>query len=34
MIGSSGALPIGLAPVNDLLGLAIAEGIENALSAH
>jgi transposase-like protein len=34
MIGMSISSPIMLAPVNDLLGLAIAEGIENALSAH
>lgn len=34
MIGSPGALPIVIAPANDLLGLAITEGIEDALSAH
>ena len=34
MIGMSIGSPIVLAPVNDLLGLAIAEGIEDALSAH
>jgi hypothetical protein len=34
MVGSSLGFPIVLAPVNDLLGLAIAEGIEDALSAH
>ena len=34
MIGSSLGFPIVLAPVNDLLGLAIGEGIEDALSAH
>jgi hypothetical protein len=34
MIGSSAGSPIVLAPPNDLLGLAIAEGIEDALSAH
>jgi hypothetical protein len=33
-LGSPGALPIALAPPNDLLGLAIAEGIEDALSVH
>jgi hypothetical protein len=34
MLGSPGARPIVLAPVNDLLGLAITEGIEDALSVH
>jgi Toprim domain len=34
MIGRSTGWPIVLAPMNDLLGLAIAEGIENALTAH
>jgi hypothetical protein len=34
MIGMSGGSPIVLAPANDLLGIAIAEGIEDALSAH
>jgi hypothetical protein len=34
MVGSPGALPIALAPPNDLLGLAITEGIEDALTAH
>ncbi|CCE06445.1 hypothetical protein BRAS3843_1730014 [Bradyrhizobium sp. STM 3843] len=34
MIGSSSGYPIVLAPVNDLLGLSIAEGIEDALSLH
>jgi hypothetical protein len=34
MIGHSTGSPIVLAPPNDLLGLAIAEGIEDALSAH
>lgn len=33
-IGSPGALPIVLAPVNDIGGLAIAEGIEDALWTH
>jgi hypothetical protein len=33
-IGSQGGLPIVLAPPNDLLGLTIAEGIEDALSVH
>jgi phage/plasmid primase-like uncharacterized protein len=33
-IGSAGALPIVLAPPNDLGGLAIAEGIEDALWMH
>jgi hypothetical protein len=33
-IGSPGGLPIVIAPANDLLGLAIAEGIEDALTAH
>jgi len=34
MIGSSVGAPIMLAPINDLLGLAVAEGIESALSIH
>jgi putative DNA primase/helicase len=33
-IGSPAGQPIVLAPVNDLLGLAITEGIEDALSLH
>ncbi len=33
-IGSPGGLPIVLAPPNNLLGLAVAEGIEDALSLH
>jgi hypothetical protein len=32
MIGRSLGLPIVLAPVNDLLGLAVTEGIEDGLS--
>jgi putative DNA primase/helicase len=31
-VGSPAALPLVLAPVNDLLGLAICEGVEDALS--
>jgi hypothetical protein len=34
IIGSPGGRPIVLAPPNDLLGLAICEGIEDALTAH
>jgi hypothetical protein len=34
MLGSSIGFPIVLAPANDLLGLAITEGIEDALSLH
>jgi hypothetical protein len=34
MIGRSLGSPLVLAPTNDLLGLAIAEGIEDALSVH
>jgi hypothetical protein len=34
IIGSPCGLPIVLAPPNDLLGLAICEGIEDALTAH
>ena len=34
MIGRSIGFPIVLAPVNDLLGLSISEGIEDALSMH
>lgn len=33
-IGGAPGLPIALAPCNDLSGLAIAEGIEDALSLH
>ena len=33
-IGASPGIPIVLAPPNDALAIAIAEGIENALSAH
>jgi Toprim domain len=33
-IGRYNRSPIVLAPINDGLGLAIAEGIENALSVH
>lgn len=34
MVGSSAGSPIVLAPPNDLLGVAITEGIEDALSVH
>jgi hypothetical protein len=34
MLGSARGLPTVLAPMNDLLGLAICEGIEDALSVH
>jgi hypothetical protein len=34
MVGSPGPLPIVIAPPNDLLALAITEGIEDALTAH
>ena len=34
MIGLSSGSPIVIAPPNDLLGLAICEGIEDALSIH
>ena len=34
MIGSAPGVPLVLAPCNDLLGLFIAEGIEDALTAH
>jgi putative DNA primase/helicase len=34
IIGSPGGRPIVIAPPNDLLGLAICEGIEDALTAH
>jgi hypothetical protein len=34
VIGSPGAQPIVIAPPNDLLGLAICEGIEDALTVH
>jgi putative DNA primase/helicase len=33
-VGSPGNLPIVLAPPNDLLALAITEGIEDGLTAH
>lgn len=33
-VGSAGALPIVLAPANDLLGMGITEGIEDALVAY
>jgi Toprim domain len=34
MIGTPRGVPIALAPINDGLGLAITEGIENGLSIH
>jgi hypothetical protein len=34
MLGSAPGVPIVVAPMNDLLGLAITEGIEDALSVH
>jgi hypothetical protein len=34
MIGTPRGAPIAVAPLNDLLGLAITEGIEDALSVH
>ena len=34
IVGSPSALPIVLAPPNDLLGMCICEGIEDALTAH
>ena len=34
IVGSPRGLPIVLAPPNDLLGLAITEGLEDALTAH
>jgi len=34
MIGRPNGSPICIAPPNDLLGLAISEGIEDALSVH
>jgi hypothetical protein len=34
MVGGSLGLPIVLAPLNDLFGLAICEGIENGLTIH
>jgi hypothetical protein len=34
VVGAPGNLPIVLAPVNDLLGLAVTEGIEDALTAY
>jgi hypothetical protein len=34
MLGPSMGQPIVLAPCNDLLGLVITEGIEDALTAH
>ena len=33
-IASPAGMPIVLAPMNDLMGLAITEGIEDALSVH
>lgn len=33
-VGSHAGVPVVLAPPNDLLGLAIAEGVEDALSVH
>ena len=33
-VGSPGGVPIVLAPMNDLMGLAITEGVEDALSVH
>jgi DNA primase len=33
-IGSPAGMPMVLAPMNDLLGLAITEGVEDALSVH
>lgn len=33
-IGSPAGMPMVIAPLNDLLGLAITEGVEDALSAH
>ena len=33
-VGSAPGVPIVLAPMNDLLGLAITEGAEDALSVH
>jgi CHC2 zinc finger/Toprim domain len=33
-IASSAGMPMVLAPVNDLLGLAICEGVEDAMSVH
>jgi hypothetical protein len=34
MVGLSAGWPLVVAPPNDLLGMAVAEGIEDALSAH
>jgi hypothetical protein len=34
MVGFSAGSPIVLAPPNDLLGMAVAEGIENAIAVH
>ena len=34
MVGSPSGLPIVIAPPNDLLGLAVTEGVEDALSVH
>jgi Toprim domain len=34
MVGHSSGFPIALAPPNDLLGIVIAEGIEDALTVH
>ena len=33
-IGSPAGMPMVLAPINDLMGLAITEGVEDALSVH
>lgn len=33
-IGSPGGMPMVLAPMNDLMGLMISEGVEDALSVH
>jgi hypothetical protein len=33
-IGSPSGMPMVLAPLNDLMGLAVSEGVEDALSAH
>ncbi len=34
MIGHSVGSPLVVAPPNDMLGLAVAEGVENALAMH
>jgi hypothetical protein len=34
MLGPSSSFPIAVAPINDLLGLSISEGIEDAISAY